>query len=240
MLTEQYVDLAAFNRAIGMPFTDRVLVERAMTHRSFVNESSATDTDNERLEFLGDAVLDFVVGEYLFQRFPTMHEGEMTPLRASLVKTKTLADFARALNVGDFLRLGIGEAESGGRDKPATLCAAFEAVVGAMYLDLGLEATRAFIIRQIEPTLKQVRAESLHIDAKSEFQVWAQGRFNITPRYEVIDAVGPDHDKMFTVRVLVGDDEWGRGDGRSKQKAAQAAATSALDAIRAEEETVDG
>jgi ribonuclease-3 len=222
-------DLLALEEKLDIEFLDYHLLRRALTHRSYLNENSDTGAeDNERLEFLGDAVLDFVVGAYLYQRFPEMDEGELTALRAALVRTKTLAQFARQLDLGVYLRLGYGEAESGGRERTATLCATFEAVIGAIYLDQGIESVVPLVERLIEPTLDHIMAESLHIDAKSEFQVWAQGNYNITPRYWVVDEEGPDHAKMFTVEVRLDEQVWGSGRGRSKQAAAQAAAAEAL------------
>jgi ribonuclease-3 len=214
---------------LGIHFHDYSLLSRALTHRSFVNEN--TDVvleDNERLEFLGDAVLDFLVGAYLYHKYPEMDEGELTSLRAALVRTKSLAEFAKIWELGRFLRLGYGEAENGGRERSPILCAAFEAVTGAIYLDQGLEAINQLIKPLIEPALVNILEDSLHKDDKSEFQVWAQAQFNITPRYQVVTTSGPDHAKEFTVRVLVGDDNWGQGSGPSKQRAAQAAARSAL------------
>ena len=210
-------------------FKDHSLLSRALTHRSFLNEHpDEALADNERLEFLGDAVLDFVVGAYLYNQFPEMDEGELTSLRAALVRTKTLASFARQLQIGEFLLLGYGEAESGGRERPPLLCAAFEAVVGAIYLDQGLAPVQALVGRLVPPALTIIMNDSLHKDAKSEFQVWAQARFNITPHYEVVNVEGPDHARMFTVQVVVGEQVWGAGNGRSKQKAAQAAARQGL------------
>lgn len=222
-------DLLALEERLGVEITDYALLSKALTHRSYLNENpDEVIEDNERLEFLGDAVLDFVVGAYLFQRFPEMDEGGLTTLRSALVRTKTLAAFARDLGIGTCLRLGYGEAESGGRERPATLCAAFEAVIGAIYLDRGLDAVQSLVEQLAEPALKRIMAKSLHKDAKSEFQVWAQGEYNITPHYRVIDAEGPDHAKTFTVEVLVGDEVWGVGKGSSKQTAAQAAAEAAM------------
>lgn len=222
-------DLLELEEQLGVSFADYSLLRRALTHRSYVNENPGAGLkDNERLEFLGDAVLDFVVGAYLYQRFPVMDEGGLTALRAALVRTRTLATFAQQLGIGQCLRLGIGERESGGRQRTPTLCAAFEAVVGAIYLDQGLDAVQPLVERLAEPALDRIMAQSLHKDAKSEFQVWAQAEFNVTPRYEVIGEEGPDHDKTFTVQVLVGNTVWGVGEGRSKQAAAQAAAEAAL------------
>jgi ribonuclease-3 len=140
-----------------------------------------------------------------------------------------LAGFARDLSLGESLLLGYGEAESGGRFRPAILCGAFEAVIGAIFLDQGLTAVEMLVHRLIDPALEEILATATHRDAKSEFQIWAQGRFNVTPRYEVVTSEGPDHAKVFTVAVLLGNEIWGEGDGRSKQLAAQAAATQALE-----------
>ncbi len=214
---------------LNVQFKDYSLLARALTHRSFLNEHpDEALEDNERLEFLGDAVLDFIVGAYLYHRFPEMDEGELTSLRAALVRARTLAGFARQLEIGRFLQLGFGEAENGGRERTPLLCASFEAVIGALYLDQGLPAVKSLVEQLVSPALAEIMAESLHKDAKSEFQVWAQARYNITPHYDVIHTSGPDHAKQFTVHVLLGDAVWGEGTGRSKQTAAQAAAKVAM------------
>jgi ribonuclease III len=221
-------ELHELEARLQLAFNDKGLLERALTHRSYLNENPDVTRDNERLEFLGDAVLDFVVGNYLFRRLPDLREGELTSLRAALVRAPTLADFANELEIGRFLRLGLGEDESGGRRRVPLLCATFEAVVGAIYLDQGLPVAQQFIERLIEPALIEIQAQSLHKDAKSEFQVWAQARFNITPHYKVVGVSGPDHARQFAVQVLVGSEVWGEGQGSSKQSAAQAAARTAL------------
>jgi ribonuclease-3 len=210
------------------PFRNPALLATALTHRSWVNEQPTPQEDNERLEFLGDAVLDFVVGSYLFRRFPAMREGEMTALRAALVRAEALADFARQWEIDTCLRLGYGEAETGGRQKIATLSAAFEAVIGALWLDQGLRKTKRLIEQVIEPALGRIMADASHRDAKSRFQEWAQGMHNITPHYRVISADGPDHARHFTVQLLLGDAVWAEGEGTSKQRAEQAAALSGL------------
>jgi ribonuclease-3 len=226
-------DLALLEQKLGVQFNDYSLLTRALTHRSFLNERpEASLEDNERLEFLGDAVLDFVVGAYLYHHYPEMDEGELTSLRAALVQAKSLAAFARELDLGNFLRLGYGEAENGGRERMPILCATFEAVIGAVYLDQGLPPVEKLVARFIGPALVEIIAESLHKDAKSEFQVWAQARYNITPRYDVVETSGPDHAKMFTVAVRVGEAVWGQGDGRSKQSAAQEAAIQAMARVK--------
>lgn len=222
-------DYIELEQKLNILFSDYSLLTRALTHRSYLNEHpGSVFEDNERLEFLGDAVLDFVVGAYLYHRFPEMNEGELTSLRAALVRAETLAAFARQLELGHFLRLGLGEAEHGGRERVPLLCATFEAVVGAIYLDKGLEPVRVLIEKLISAVIPDILASAAHKDAKSEFQVWAQARHNVTPRYRVVGTTGPDHAKEFTVQVEVGEVVWGTGEGRSKQAAAQAAAQAAL------------
>jgi ribonuclease-3 len=232
-------DIFELEENLGIKFRDYSLISRALTHRSFLNENPGSILeDNERLEFLGDAVLDFVVGAFLYHQFPEMDEGELTSLRAALVRTKTLAQFAEIWELGRFLRLGYGEDESGGRERKPILCAAFEAVIGSIYLDRGLELVRSLVRPLIEPALVKIMNDSLHKDAKSEFQVWAQARYNITPRYQVVATSGPDHAKEFTVQAIIDDQIWGEGTGRSKQTAAQAAAAAAM--TKAEEVDLAG
>ncbi len=233
-------DIEPLEKNLNISFQDHSLLERALTHSSYLNENpDSAQEDNERLEFLGDAVLDFVVGAYLYNRFPEMEEGELTSLRAALVRSSTLADFSRELEVNHFLRLGYGEEENGGRERAPLLCAAFEAVIGAIYLDQGLQAVQRLVEPLITPKLMDIREKSLHKDAKSEFQVWAQSKFNTTPHYEVIEESGPDHAKTFTVQVLVGRTKWGSGRGSSKQAAAQAAAGEALEQIETNDDLPD-
>jgi len=222
-------DLLTFSEQLGVEFRDVSLLSRALTHRSYLNENPGSVLeDNERLEFLGDAVIDFVVAGFLYHHFPEMDEGELTALRAALVRAESLAAFARQIDLGRYLRLGLGEEENGGRERTPLLCATFEAVVGAIYLDHGLERARAFIDPLVRPALEHIRAGELYKDAKSEFQVWAQARYNITPHYRVSGSEGPDHARTFTVQVLVGPEVWGEGRGSSKQSAAQAAAAEAM------------
>ena len=219
----------ALAQRLGIQFNNYSLLSRALTHRSYLNENpNMTLEDNERLEFLGDAVLDFVVGAYLYHHFPELDEGGLTSLRAALVRTETLAGFSRHYDVGSALRLGQGESDNGGRQRLPLLCAAFEAIIGAIYLDQGLDRVISLMAVLAGDALVRIQAESLDKDAKSEFQVWAQAKYNITPRYAVINTSGPDHARMFRMRVLVGDKTWGEGDGRSKQSAAQSAAQAAL------------
>jgi ribonuclease-3 len=222
--------LSECEAAFGITFADKTLLQRALTHRSYVNENPDFPLeDNERLEFLGDAILDFVIGEHLYHRFPEMQEGDLTSLRAALVKTETLAHFAVQLEMGSYLFVGHGEAESGGRERPANLCAAFEALVGAIYLDQGLDVLRDFIAPFVEPELERVIQGELDKDAKSLLQELSQGLLQLTPTYRTVAEKGPDHAKEFTVEVVIGGQAYGHGQGPSKQAAAQAAAAAALE-----------
>ena len=215
---------------IGIAFGEKDLLERAFVHRSYLNEvdEGVEIADNERLEFLGDSVLGFVVSEMLFERFPDRQEGDLTTLRAALVRRETLARFAEQLALGDFLMLGHGEEESGGRTRPATLCATFEALLGAIYVDQGVDAVRGFALPMIGLELDKVERQALEKDAKSRLQEWVQDTFGRTPRYKTVASDGPDHDKTFTIQVSLGGVACGVGQGRSKQEAAQLAAAHAL------------
>ncbi len=213
----------------GLPMRDPILFRTALTHRSFLNEHADLSwEDNERLEYLGDAVLDFMLAEFLYLHFPTASEGDLTALRAALVRRETLAQFARDMNLGDALLMGHGEIESGGRERPATLCAAFEALVGAIYLDEGIEGANRFVLPRMDDELAAARIEAIDKDPKSRLQEQAQAIVGKTPRYRTVKAEGPDHAKIFTVQVFVGDQVYGQGEGPSKQVAAQQAAADAL------------
>ncbi len=221
-------------RHIGVTFGDKSLLQRALTHRSFLNETpNVTWEDNERLEFLGDAVLGLVVAEYLYHRFPEMPEGILTAVRSNLVRRRTLASFARRIHLGRYLLLGAGEERSGGRERDAVLCAAFEALIGAIYLDQGLDAARAFILDFVEDSLDAALQGALEKDAKSRLQEWSQATLHLTPRYVTVAETGPDHAKRFHVEVRIGPVVAGRGEGFSKQEATQAAAENALQRLDA-------
>jgi ribonuclease-3 len=228
-------DIFEAEKKLNLTFANKALLQRALTHRSYLNENPDYPLeDNERLEFLGDAVLDFVTGEYLYHRFPEMPEGRLTNLRSALVRTETLAHFASNLNLGDYLFLGRGEEESGGRRRPAILCDAFEALIGALYLDSGLEMARQFVYQVIDPALQEILASDIDKDAKSRLQEVAQSHYQLTPTYRTVKEQGPDHAKEFTVEALIGDKIYGRGTGFSKQNAAQAAAQQALQVLARE------
>jgi ribonuclease-3 len=226
--------IADVETALGLAFEDKTLLRRALTHRSYLNENHDHELqDNERLEFLGDAVLDFVVGEYLYHRFPKQDEGTLTSLRAALVCTRSLAELAQQIGLGKLLLLGRGEDDGGGRQRPAVLCGAFEALTGALYLDQGLPRVSDFCMPLFEPALDHVLRNNLDKDAKSVLQELSQAQLGHTPRYRTVGAHGPDHDRVFTVAVTVHGVTYGKGQGRSKQLAAQAAAEAALKQLQA-------
>jgi ribonuclease-3 len=216
---------------LGLEFSDYLLLSRALTHRSFLNEYPEAIEDNERLEFLGDAVLDFLVGAWLYNRFPEMAEGALTRLRSALVRTEQLADFAQAINLGNAMRLGRGEAGSGGRQRLALLCATFEALIGALYLDQGVDAVMDFVEPLLETVADQILASGRINDPKSQLQEWTQARGLGAPTYRTVAAHGPDHNKTFEVEVIVGGRIHGNGIGNSKQSAAKAAAKAAMQSL---------
>jgi ribonuclease-3 len=209
-------------------FQNLFLFRRALTHRSYLNEHPEELEDNERLEFLGDAVMDFLSGAFLYHRFPEMTEGQLTRLRAALVRTEQFAAFAAELGIGPLMRLGKGEEEGGGRQRPSLLCATFEAIVGAYFLDAGIEAARAFVEPLFQPAAARILNAEADVDPKSLLQEWAQAELGQTPRYHTLSATGPDHQKEFTVEVRLGGEVYGQGIGPSKQAAEQAAAEAAL------------
>ena len=234
-------ELTRVQERLKLEFRDLSLLQRALTHRSYLNEHPEHFLeDNERLEFLGDAVLDFIAGAWLYDRFPEMDEGRLTRLRAGLVRTETLASFALRYRLGDALLLGKGEDDSGGRKRPKNLCGAFEAVIGALYLDQGMSAVRAFVEPLLEPALADMLERDAEKDAKSLFQEWSQATLGATPAYRTVESFGPDHAKQFTVEVLIGSTVCGVGVGSSKQVAAQDAAQRALAAIEAGEIVFEG
>lgn len=214
----------------GLSFKNSELLREALTHSSYRNEHPDAGTDNERLEFLGDAILAFLSAEMLFDRYPTMREGEMTRLRAALVRADTLAALAQACRIGETLRMARGEETSGGRERVTILGDAFEALLGALYLDRGIEAVRAWLLPRLETRLDHVVRQSLDKDARSRLQEIMQERSGITPTYTVVEERGPEHEKEFTVVVRLGEQVLAYGIGRSKQAAAQDAARRALDA----------
>lgn len=223
--------LADFAGRLNLPFTSFLLLSRALTHRSYLNEHPEALEDNERLEFLGDAVLDFLVGEWLYNHFPEMAEGELTRMRSALVRTDQLAEFARQIQLGNVIRLGHGEEESGGRQRSGLLCGTFEALVGALYLNSGLEAVNNFIEPLLSHVVSPTFGDRREQDPKSLLQEWVQSQGYGPPIYQTINTSGPEHDKIFEVQVTVDGQIYGHGEGHSKQIAAKSAARNALDQL---------
>jgi ribonuclease-3 len=219
-------------RALGIRFRSRELREAALTHRSYAFEQSTGET-NERLEFLGDAVLGLVVTDLAYRRFADMPEGELAKLRAATVNMITLADIAREIGLGEEILLGKGEEQSGGRDKTSILADALEAVLGAVYLDRGLEASRELIERIFWPRMEAYARGEGDRDYKTALQELAAQDIGTVPQYRVLEE-GPDHAKEFTATVFIGGDPYGKGQGRSKKEAEQKAAREAYDRLASE------
>jgi len=223
---------AALVKRLGLPFKNLLILSRALTHRSYINEHPEALEDNERLEFLGDAVLDFLSGAWLYNHFPEMAEGALTRMRSSLVRTEQLAEFARLLSLGGALRLGRGEIAAGGRARGVLLCAAFEALVGALYLEAGIPAIMDFVHPFFEKVSRRILLGAETHDPKSRLQEWSQAQRYGIPQYATVQAEGPEHERKFEVEVLIEGEVYGRGSGHSKSTAERAAALAALETIK--------
>lgn len=214
---------------LALSFTDPKILKQAFTHKSFVNEKGNSIDSNERLEFLGDAVLELASTKFLYDKYPSLPEGELTALRSSLVRGRNLAQVAINLNLGEYLFLSKGEEVSGGRSKNYILANTVEALIGAIYVDLGYQPAENFILTHILANVEEIIEQGLHIDSKTKFQENAQEHLNTTPEYRVISENGPDHNKTFEMGVYVNDELIATGKGSSKQKAEQEAAKEALE-----------
>ncbi|MCL0073473.1 ribonuclease III [Dehalococcoidia bacterium] len=238
--------LDALQNILGVAFEDVTQLRQSLVHRSFLNESEALSetsddhplSSNERLEFLGDALLGHVVAERLYCEFPDFSEGDLTKVRSALVRTETLARIARSLNLGDYLFLGKGEAESGGRRRQRNLACALEAVIGAILVDQGFNVAREFVLRILGKELERATEEKLEKDPKSRLQEVVQAEQRLTPVYRTDDVTGPDHDRIFVVDVFAGETFLGRGSGKSKRAAEQEAAVAALKTLEGESDLV--
>ena len=223
-------DLTKFEEAIGLKFKDASLLRQAFLHRSYLNEHRDVKMDhNERLEFLGDAVLEIIVTDYLFRRYPDKAEGELTAIRSALVNAITLSEVAGKLEMNDYLLLSRGEAKDMGRARQYILANTFESLIGAIYLDQGYAAANDFISKQVFPLTDEIVEKVLWQDAKSLFQEKAQENNGHTPSYNVLSETGPDHNKRFVVGLYIGQELVAEGDGHSKQEAEQAAAQAGLE-----------
>jgi len=221
--------LEELQKNIDVTFQDKELLTRAFVHRSHLNEAHDMHISNERLEFLGDAVLSFLTSHYLYEQYPDFPEGTLTNIRSSLVKTNSLADASRTLHVGDLLLLSHGEESSGGRNNPSLLADAFEALLGAIYLDQGIETAKNFLTKFLFPKAKTVVDNKSYVDYKSLLQELIQQESRVSPTYQVKKSEGPDHAKTFWVEATADGRVLGAGSGKSKQDAEQAAALAALE-----------
>jgi ribonuclease-3 len=222
-------DIKEFQKSIDITFKDISLLTQAFVHRSYINENRSSGLEhNERLEFLGDAVLELVITDWLFKKYTDKPEGELTSFRSALVNADTCADIARNIQMEEHLLLSKGESKDKGRARQYILANALEALIGAIYLDKGVEEARKFIEAHFIPLIDSIISKKSFIDAKSLFQEKAQEYDGFTPSYKTLKEVGPDHEKKFTVAVYVGKEEMGRGEGISKQEAEQMAAKDAL------------
>lgn len=225
--------LRELEEQLGCCFEEIGLLDHALTHRSFVNENpSLPCRDNERLEFLGDAVLELAVSDILMRKFPDYNEGQLSKLRASIVNEQPLAELARRFRLGEFLLLGRGEETSGGRLKPSLLANAFESVLAAIYLDGGFDRTAAFIGQLVEPLIEEGEITVVYRDYKTAVQEMIQTRFREAPRYVLVSETGPDHEKCFETSLVVGERVIATGKGKSKKEAEQQAARAAMEEMR--------
>lgn len=223
------MDFSKFEKNAGVIFSNKGLLKQAFTHRSYINENRSSGLlNNERLEFLGDAVLELATTDYLYKRFPEMNEGELTSLRSALVNADTCAKVAQKLGANDFLLLSKGESKDTGRAREFILANALEALIGAIYVDKGYEAAQNFILTHITSLTEEIIERGSWIDAKSLLQEKAQENAGITPTYKILHESGPDHDKHFTVGVYLDKELLAQGEGKSKQDAEQVAAREAL------------
>ena len=231
-MSDEYLEnLKRFTETIAVPFTDVEILRTAFTHRSYVNEYRGEPIEhNERLEFLGDAVLELVVTDFLYRTYPDKTEGDLTAYRAALVNTVTIGQTSADLGMNDLLLLSKGEARDTGRARQYILANTYESVIGAIYLDQGYDAAQKFIARTLFPKLDDIIQKRLWQDSKSFFQERAQDLVSITPSYSIVNEEGPDHDKRFTVAACLGEEQVALGTGKSKQEAEQTAAANALEA----------
>lgn len=225
------IDFTTFEERNGLNFKNKELLKQAFVHRSYINENSGVGiSHNERLEFLGDAVLELVTTEELFRRYPEKMEGELTAVRAALVNTYSISEAASKLGANDYLLLSKGEARDTGKAREYILANTYEAIIGAIYLDRGYEAAETFIEKSLFTKIEDIVSKKLWRDPKSLVQEKSQEIFGVTPRYETLEESGPDHDKNFIIGIFFGQNRVGKGSGKSKQEAEQAAAKAALKA----------
>lgn len=221
------MDLKDFQQYLGYHFSNQNLLQEALTHKS-----AKKSTHNERLEFLGDAVLDLIIGEFLYKKFPHSPEGELSKMRASMVNEKAFAKIARHLNIGEYLYISHSEEQNNGREKDSILSNAFEAIVGAIYLESGLEKVQTIVLKILDILYPKIDLENLFYDYKTSLQELTQALFGITPEYVVLDSKGPDHNKEFLMGVFIQNKEYAQAKGKSKKEAQQNCAKIALKILK--------
>ena len=225
------INFSNFEKKTKVIFKNKKLLEQAFIHRSYINENPTTSlSHNERLEFLGDAVLELVVTDFLYKKYPNYTEGELTALRSALVNAVIISEVATGIGMNDYLLLSKGEAKDSGKARQYILANTYEAYIGALYLDQGIDIADKFILKSLLPKTPEIVSKKLWRDAKSLVQEKAQEFLNVTPAYKVLSESGPDHDKHFTVGIYFGANLMGEGRGKSKQEAEQKAAETALKA----------
>lgn len=230
----KYDRFSEFEKKAGYSFKDKSLIKLAFTHSSYANEhKKEKHENNERLEFLGDAVLDMVVSQYIYVKFPELPEGELTKIRAGVVCEGSLASLARDLEFGRFLLLGKGEDSTGGRSRDSILADTFEAVIGAVCLDGGIDATYSYVLRIMERPINAIKATFKNLDCKTQLQEFIQKKSKLPVVYEIVDEAGPDHDKVFVSEAKHNGKLLGHGEGKSKKEAEQNAAADAIKKLEA-------
>ncbi len=228
----RYRQLDSLQKKIKVKFNDKSLLNRALIHRSYLNEAPSDQKDNERLEYLGDSVLALIVNEYLFKRFEDYVEGDLAKIKSAVVSESTLAKVSNEINLGSYILMGKGEEQSGGRQRPSILANTLEALIGAIYLDSGLKASKQFVLGLLKRDIERIDKLSYLRDPKTTLQEYVQKKYKERPVYEVIRESGPDHQKEFTVRLVIHDSEVAQGTGNSKRKAEMDAARKILERIQ--------
>lgn len=232
LLSVQKKSLKLFEKGLSYSFKKKELLFRALTHKSYINERNGPpEENNERYEYLGDAVLELAVSHILIETFPDYFEGELSKLRAAIVNETQLAEIARSIQLGKFLNIGKGEEVTGGRNKPSLLSDAYEAVLGAIYLDRGFDKAKKVIRKHFAEVLKNAGNVDFYKDYKTRLQEVSQSAYKTIPRYKLVSESGPDHKKLFVVDLVIGTKTFGRGAGHSKKSAEQNAAKTALEII---------
>jgi len=234
----RYRQLASLQSRIKVKFTDKSLLNRALVHRSYLNEATGSQKDNERLEYLGDSVLALIVNEYLFKRFEDYPEGDLAKIKSAVVSESTLAKVSNEINLGSYILMGKGEDQSGGRHRPSILANTLEAVIGALYLDSGLRPCKKFVLQLLKKDIERIDKQSYLRDPKTTLQEYVQKKYKDRPVYEVVKESGPDHQKEFTVRLLINGVETAVGTGNSKRRAEMSAAAKVLEIIHGGDHTI--